>query len=164
MMKAFAFALFFFAFSSVGFAEDKNGLRVMITKKTLDRADGRASYMREVNRTMALKGTLKNVGMRDLPAGTLHCTILIKRWGLSETGALERTKKEIALEPLTKAKELELILGDYQIGGHMHGNSDMHVDQRAGWKVTIEHAGKKTDFYSSSNFEALDKRAQDKAG
>jgi hypothetical protein len=33
-----------------------------------------------------------------------------------------------------------------------------------GWKVTIEHAGKKTDFYSSPNFESLDKRAQDKAG
>ena len=142
-------------------AEDKNGLRVLVAKKTLDRADGRPSSMREIDRTMALKATVKNISSKDRPEGMIHCIILIRRWALSEAGSIERHTKELKLEPLKTAAERELAVGEYHIGGHMHGSSDMHVDQLAGWKITIDEAGKKTEFRSGSNFDALNARASD---
>src|SRR5688572_27117986 len=148
------------AFSSSCLAEDKNGLRVLITKKTLDRGDGRPGYMREVSRTMALKATFKNISMKDLAEGKVECVILVRRW-TSETGSTERYTKELKLDPLKTAQELELLVGEYHIGGHMHGTSDHHVDQVVAWKLTVDHAGKKTDFLSSSNFESTNKRASD---
>ncbi|HEX8311027.1 MAG TPA: hypothetical protein VF614_06910 [Chthoniobacteraceae bacterium] len=144
-------------------AEDKGGLRVSVTKKTLDRADGGSSYMREIERTMALKAVVKNISMREMPEGTIDCVILIKRWGLSETGTLERYSKSLPVGSLKTAAEQELLVGEYKIGGHMHGTSDMHVDQLAGWKVVITHDGKKTEFLSASGFEGMNKRARDSA-
>ena len=147
--------------SSAVHAEDKNGLRVSITKKTLDRADGAASHTREIDRTMALKATVKNISMKEMPEGTIECVILIKRWGMSESGSLERYSKSLPLGTLKTAAEQELLVGDYKIGGHMHGTSTMHVDQLAGWKLVITHDSKKTEFLSTSGFEALNKRARD---
>jgi hypothetical protein len=142
-------------------AEDKNGLRVSVTKKTLDRADGAPGYTREVDRTMALKAVVKNISMKPLPEGTIDCVILIKRWGSSETGSLERYTKTLPLATLKTAAAEDLLVGEYKIGGHMHGTSDMHVDQLAAWKLTITHDGKKTEFLSSSGFEGMNKRSRD---
>ena len=148
-------------FASPALAEDKGGIRLNVVKKTLDRADGKPSYMREVDRSMALKATIKNLTSKEMPEATLDCVILIQRWGLSETGATERYKKTHKLPVLKSAQEVELLVGDYHIGGHMHGRSDEHVDQILGWKITVDHAGKKTEFVSKANFDALDKRAKD---
>jgi hypothetical protein len=150
--------------SHAGRAEDKGGLRVNVTKKTLDRADGGASYMREIDRTMALKAVVKNISMKEMPEGTIDCVILIKRWGMSESGTLERYTKSLPIGSLKTAAEQELLVGEYKIGGHMHGTSDMHVDQLAAWKLTITHDGKKTEFLSSSGFEGMNKRARDTSG
>jgi hypothetical protein len=54
-----------------------------------------------------------------------------------------------------------MAVGEYHIGGHVHGSSDMHVDQLAGWKITIDQDGKKTEFRSGSTFDALNARAKD---
>ncbi len=153
-------AVTLWALSTSGLAEDKNGIRVLVTKKTLDRADGRPGYSREIARTMALKATFKNISMKDLGEGKIECVILVRRW-TTETGSTERYTKELKLEPMKTAQELDLLVGEYHIGGHMHGTSDHHVDQVVAWKLTVDHAGKKTDFLSSSNFEALNKRATD---
>jgi hypothetical protein len=144
--------------SSSGMAEDKNGIRLMVTKKTLDRADGKPGYSREIDRTMALKAALKNISTKDLGEGKIECIILVRRWA-TETGSTERYTKELKLDPMKTAQELELLVGEYHIGGHMHGNLDYHVDQVAGWKLTVEHAGKRTEFLSSPQFESLNKRA-----
>ncbi|MDQ3622127.1 MAG: hypothetical protein M3463_06520, partial [Verrucomicrobiota bacterium] len=139
-------------------AEDKNGLRLTVTKKTLDRADGKPGYSREIDRTMALKATFKNISSKDLAEGAIHCVILIRRWGLSETGSVERYTKQLKLDPLKTAADVDLLVGEYHIGGHMHGSADYHVDQVAAWKITVDHAGRKTEFRSSSNFDSLDTR------
>ncbi|MDQ3621792.1 MAG: hypothetical protein M3463_04785 [Verrucomicrobiota bacterium] len=145
-------------------AEDKNGLRLSVTKKTLDRADGRpANYMRQVDRTMALKAQLKNISAKDIAEGKIHCAILIRRWGMSETGTVERHTKELKLEPLKTACEVELLVGDYHIGGHLHGNADYHVDQLVAWKLTAEAGGRKTEFQSTSSFQALNWHAKERA-
>src|SRR5436190_22864548 len=144
-------------------AEDKNGLRMTVTKKTLDRADGKPGYMRDIDRTMAMKAFFKNLTMKDIPEGQIECVILVRRWGLSETGSTERYTSQFKLEPLKPSQETELQLGDYHIGGHMHGTADYHVDQVAGWKLTIDHAGKKTEFFSSPKFDQDNKRAVDAA-
>ena len=141
-------------------AEDKNGLRLNVTKKTLDRADNpKGTFGREIDRTMALKATVKNLSNRELTEGTIDCVILIRRWGASDASSVERYTKTLKLDALKSAAESELLVGDYHIGGHLHGTSTEHVDQLVGWKITIDLAGKKTDFMSGSNFETLNKRA-----
>ena len=148
-------------FPVLGRAEDKNGIRLLVTKKTLDRADGKGGgYTREIDRSMALKATFKNISNKELPEGKVECVILVRRW-VSETGSTERYKKELKLDPLKSAQELELLVGEYHIGGHLHGTATYHVDQVAGWKLTIDHAGKKTEFLSSPTFEQDNKRATD---
>lgn len=141
-------------------AEDKNGFRLLVTKKTLDRADGKAGYTQEIDRTMALKAAVKNVSREDLPDGKISSVVLIRRWA-TESGSMDRYTKEVKLGPLRTAQEAELLVGEYHIGGHMHGTSSHHVDQVMAWKITVEHAGKKTDFLSGDNFESLNKRATD---
>ena len=160
-MKVSLLAVLFLSCVAVAaFGEDKNGLRLLVTKKTLNRADGAGgSYTREVNRSMALKAFFKNISNKDLSGAKVECAILIRRWGLSETGAVQRYAKAIELVPLKTAQESEMLVGEYQIGGHMHGSSDMHVDQVVAWKVTVDHDGKKTEYLSGSNFEALNKHA-----
>jgi hypothetical protein len=85
--------------------------------------------------------------------------ILVRRWGLSETGSTERYAKELKLDPLKPSQEIDLLLGEYHIGGHMHGSADYHVDQVVAWKVSVDHAGKKVEFLSNPKFEAENKRA-----
>ena len=59
-------------------AEDRDGLRILVTKKTLDRSDGApSSYSREINRTMALKAVFKNISTKDKPAGKVDCSIQV---------------------------------------------------------------------------------------
>ena len=143
-------------------AEDKNGLRLLVSKKTLDRADGKAGYTKEIDRTMALKAQIKNISNQDLPDGKISGVVLIRRWA-TETGSVDRYSKEIKLDPMRTAQELEELVGEYHIGGHMHGSSDRHVDQVVAWKISVEHAGKKTEFLSNDTFESLNKRATDAA-
>jgi hypothetical protein len=141
-------------------AEDKNGLRLNVSKKTLDRADNpKGSMGREIDRTMGLKATIKNLSSKELAEGTIECVILIKRWSLSDASSIERYTKSLKLVALKSAMESELLVGDYHIGGHLHGTSTEHVDQLVGWKITIDLGGKKTDFINSSSFEVMNKRA-----
>lgn len=151
-------------FACIASAEDKNGIRLEVTKKTLDRADGQPTYYsyQAIDRTMAIKATVRNVAMgKDLPEGKITCVVLLRSWISSETGSLLRYAKEVKLEPLKTSKSAELNVGEYHIGGHMHGTSDQHVDHVAAWKISIDHGGKVTEFLSSPSFEALNKRATD---
>ena len=148
----------------VASAEDKNNLRVTVSKRTVDRADGKPSgySYQTIDRTMSLKASIKNIAMgKDLPEGKITCMVLIRSWLSSETGSIMRYSSETKLEPLKTSNQAEVSVGEYHIGGHMHGNLDHHVDQVAGWKISIDHGGKLTEFLSSPSFDSLNKRATD---
>ena len=146
----------------VASAEDKNSLRLTVAKRTIERADGKPSAYsyQTVDRTMSLKASIQNIAMgKDLPEGKITCVVLIRSWLSSETGSITRYSSETKLEPLKTSKQAEVSVGEYHIGGHMHGSSDHHVDQVAAWKISIDHGGKLTEFLSSPSFDSLNKRA-----
>ncbi len=147
------------AFSSLNAAE-KGGLLVDISKSVVSRHDGpRDGDMMELNRTMSLKLDVKNTSSKDMPATTVDYIALIQRWG-SETGSVERYSGTKPLEKLNFAHDTKLLLGDFHIGGHMHGSSDRHADRLVAWKVIITRDGEKLEFVSGSTFESLNKRAR----
>ncbi len=110
---------------------------------------------------MALKAAIKNISSKELPAGKVESVLVMRRWSLSETHTLNRYTKQLDLGAMKVAQEVEMLVGEYHIGGHMHGTSDTHVDQIAGWKITFDQNGKKTEFLSSSSFDSLNKKAVD---
>ncbi len=146
-------------------AEEKNGVRVDVTKKTLERNDGRSGYTREIGRIMTVHATVKNTSFNDWPEGTsLEWFVVVQRWNLGETENLELNSGTEKLPELKKASATDIDLGEIEIGGHLHGTSKKHVDEIAGWKIVIKRDGKTTEFASSSSVERLIKRAKPKAG
>ncbi len=141
-------------------AVEKDGLRVDVQQTVLDRNDGRPSIWREINRTMALKLKVTNNGFADLPEGKVKYTVLIQRWG-SETGNVARYSGEAEIPAMLRRKAAELVLGEFTIGGHLHGTSRMHVDDLAGWKLEFSIGEKKVVISSSSSFDRMDGRATD---
>lgn len=139
-------------------AIEKDGLLVNVQQTALERNDGQGGDYREINRTMALKLQVKNASFKDLPAGTVKYTVLIRRW-LSETGTYVRYTGKTDIAPLLRSKNVDLVLGEYPIGGHLHGTSRMHVDEVAGWKLEFLFGEKATEMTSKSNFAQMDKGA-----
>lgn len=158
------FVMFAFAIGAIAHAEDKNGIRLSVTKRTLERADDgpSRSYSQSVHRKMALKAAVQNISMgKDLPDAKVSSIVIIRTWTSSETGSFLRYTNTAKMEPLKKAAQAELNVGEFLIGGHLHGTLEHHVDQVAAWKITFDHGGKVTEFVSSTSFDALDKRARD---
>lgn len=127
------------------------------------RADGRG-YFKDVDRTLALKIKVKNVSFKPLPAGKLEWNVYVKRWGGFEVEQIERLSGTLDLPELVVARELELSGGEFQIGGHLHGSSKIHLDEVEGWKVVLTHEGKVRSLVSSSAVPTLDKRSQRRLG
>ncbi len=143
-------------------AAEKDGLLVDIQKRIIRRNDRAASYYSagtlEVDRTMSLKLDVTNKSMRDIPAGEVTYAVLIQRW-TSEKADYQRFEGSVPLEALRAANKAGLFLGEFSINGHMHGTSEMHVDQFVAWKVVIDRGDKKVEF-ASPRFEALNKQAR----
>lgn len=159
-MKILIASVLFLGLGFSALAEEKDGVRVDVTKKTLERNDGRAGYARDIGRIMALHAVVKNVSFNDWPeGGTVEWFVVVQRWNLGETENLEAFQGTEKLPALKKAGSAEMDLGEITIGGHMHGTSKMHVDEIGGWKVVVKHEGKTTEFTSSSSFERMYKRA-----
>ncbi len=148
------------ALSAFGATQEKDGMRAEVISKTLSRNDGPNNYYsKEINRLMTVKAVLKNIGFKDIPAGKVHYTFLIRRWALSEVGRIERVKGTEELPALVRAASNEMLLGEFEIGGHMHGKSDEHVDQFEGWQLEVEVGEKKIIFQSNAKFTSLNKLA-----
>jgi hypothetical protein len=145
-------------------AEDKDGLRVSVVKKTIDRNDARPSTYREIDRLMGLNLTMRNISMKDMPAGSLTYTILVRRWAIDEAGKIERFTGTREVPELKPAVETSMPIGEFRIGGHMHGTSARHVDSMVGWKVVVTTGDKKREFASTSNFDSMERAALAESG
>ena len=61
-------------------AEERNGLSVVVVKKTLDRADRSASFYNDrIDRTQGLKVTIKNSTFKPMPDGEIEWMILVRQ-------------------------------------------------------------------------------------
>ena len=144
-------------------AAEKGGLLVDISKRTIakgDKISRNGAGTTEVDRTCAIKLDVKNNSTKDVPESPVHFTILIQRWGFSESHNLERYEDDGVLTPLRPSQSTSIRGGEFHIGGHLHGGSERHVDQVAAWKVVITRNGEKVEFTSGSTFEAMNKSAK----
>lgn len=151
----------FAAQNQVLLAIEKDGLLVDVQQTVVDRRDGQPGVYRNIDRTMALKLKVTNRGFDDLEAGTVKYTVIIERWAIAETGTYYRYTGEAKLPALLRTKDVELVIGEYSIGGHLHGTSRKHVDDLVGWKLDFKLGEKVVTMASSTSFERMDKRAQD---
>ena len=143
-------------------AVEKAGLLVEIGKKTVannDRVTVNGVGNMAIDHDLVLKIDVKNASNKELPETPIDSIVLVQRWGSSETPRFERYTGTAKLEPLHPAQTGSVDVGQYHIGGHMHGSSDRHVDKVMGWKVTLMRDGQKVEFTSSAGFDAMDKRA-----
>ncbi len=123
-------------------AEEKNGLRVTVAKTTLDRNDRRNTsyfYSDRIDRTQALKVTVKNVSFKDMPEGEVQWKVLVKKYygGTSEGSSGKETLK--ALKP---AETVELVIGASQIRGW--GDMSGGVKDKMEHQIVVMQAGKET--------------------
>jgi len=108
---------------------------------------------------MALKLEVKNHSMKELPESTVSYIVLIQRWA-NERGEAQRYEGTASLKKILPSNGDSVMMGEFHIGGHMHGTSERHVDQMIAWKVIIDCAGEKMEFVSSSRFDSLNKTAK----
>lgn len=147
-------------------AVEKAGLLVEISKKVVNRNDkvtvnGVGSM--EIDHDMTLKMDVKNNSSKELPETPIESVVLIQRW-LSENSSVERFTGTAKIPPLHPAQTISVDVGNFHIGGHMHGSSDMHVDKVVAWKITLMRDGQKVEFTSGSNFDTYDRRAKNASG
>jgi hypothetical protein len=162
--RLFVAGLFLACLPYAAVAEDRDGLRVSVVKKTIDRNDGRPSPYRDIDRLMGLSLTMRNISMKDMPAGSLTYTILVRRWAIDEAGKIERYTGTCEVPDLKPAVETSMPIGEFRIGGHMHGTSARHVDSMLGWKVVVSTGDKKRVFTSTSNFDSMERAALAESG
>lgn len=145
-------------------AEEREGLRVEIVPKIVaDRSEKPGavqSLQARVDKDMSLKATVKNVSMKEMPEGSLDYVILVSRWTADEKEQIARYTGTEKLPALKPAEQVEVAVGQYQIGGHRHGTSPRHEDKLAGWKLVATPAGRRIEFRTPATFEAMSSRAQ----
>ena len=149
----------FLAISSL-LAVEKGGLLVEISKKTVNRNDKvtvNGVGNMEIDRDQTLKMDVKNNSSKDLPETPIESVVLVQRWG-GELSNLERFTGTAKIPPLHPGQTTSVDVGQFHIGGHMHGSSDRHVDKVFAWKISLMRDGQKVEFTSSSEFEAYDRR------
>lgn len=156
-----ALALFFVSTPLV--AVEKGGLLVEISKKTVTRNDKvtvNGVGNMTVDRDQVLKLDIKNNSSKELPETPVESVVLVQRWGFSETANIERFTGTAKIDPLHPGQTTSIQVGQFHIGGHMHGSSDMHVDHVLAWKVSLTRDGQKLEFTSGANFDTMDRRAK----
>lgn len=147
------------AVSIAGAIDEKNGLRVTVAKKTLDRNDTRGGYYSydRIERTMGLKVTVKNVSMKDFPAGELEYSILVKNYNYSPT-TYELYQGKESLSALRLADSVDVVIGAAEINGWR--DSDYHAQDKLDYQIIIKHGGKETIRVASNPaFDAMARRA-----
>lgn len=144
------------------FAAEKEGLRVEVVPKVVwDRSPpiNSATFSTAVDQEMSLKAAFKNVSMKDVPESSIDYVVLVQRWA-GENNTYSIYKGMEKLEPLRFSQQVEVDIGKYHLGGHLHGVSDRHKDHLAGWKIVVTQGSKKIEFSTPSNFDTLSKNAK----
>lgn len=99
-------------------AEQKNGLQVEVTRKTTGRNDTHDSaYFEQTDRTMALHIAVKNISMRDMPAGSVEYSLLVKKHNYSPPYYELYTGAE-NLPALKVAEQTDVVVGAAQLSGY----------------------------------------------
>ena len=136
-------------------AEEKNGLSITVSKRTLDRQDKQSTfYYTRFDRTQGYKVVVKNTSLKPMPEGELNWTILVIKALSSGTDKYVGTEQIKALRP---AESVELMVGAVPIGGYRYERD--YKDQME-YEMVVNHAGKEIMRSSSkASFAALAKRA-----
>ncbi len=136
-------------------AEERNGLLINVSKRTLNRADRRDTvYYTQYDRTQGYKLTVKNTSLKALPEGEVNWTILVLK---PISGTTEKYVGTEKLKPLRSSESVELMIGAVPIGGYRY---ERDYKDEMEHEIVISHAGKETIRSSSKpSFAALAKRA-----
>ena len=158
-MKAILFAaaiLFATPFSFVASAQEKNGVKVSVTKRTLNRSDRRDSlYYTRYDRTQGYKLNIKNTSFKPLPEGEVNWTILVRKAAYAN-----RTEKFVGtekLQALRGSEAVDVMIGAVPIAGYRY---ERDYKDEMDYDISISHGGKETIRLSSSqNFASIAKGA-----
>jgi hypothetical protein len=136
-------------------AEEKNGLSVTVSKRTLDRSDKQSTfYYTRYDRTQGYKVIVKNTSLKPMPEGELNWTILVIKALSSSSDKYVGTEQIKALRP---SESVELLVGAVPIGGYRYERD--YKDQME-YELVVTHAGKETMRTTSKPaFTAMAKRA-----
>jgi hypothetical protein len=146
-------------------AAEKNGMRLEVQKKTLDREKDRdySWDIARVDKALAIQCEVKNTGFNPREAGEINYAIVVKRWGYSPSryDLYEGTE---TLPPLKPAEDIRLIMGRVPLGGYeTPTDRKKYMDSIEGWRVIITHSGTETvRALSNSSFDKLYERAEKK--
>lgn len=146
-----------FALAAAAHAEEKNGLSLTVAKTVLEKNDTRGNgyYSDRINRTQALKASIKNLSFKEMPEGEVSWAVLVKRYSYSDILIFTGTEKLKALKP---AEITELIFGSTQITGYS-GYSESYKDKTE-WQITVKQDGKEIiKSQSTSAFDGMAKHA-----
>ena len=138
-------------------AEEKNGISLSVTKKTLDRNDTRTSYYYadRIDRTQGLKAIIRNTTFKALPEGEVKWTILIRSYSSS---VLQGSTGTEPLKALKTSETVEMILGAAQITGWKDGYDA--AKDKMDYQVIVSAGGEeRVRMQSTPGFDALAKRA-----
>ncbi len=157
MVPATVAACLLLTFSSAP-AEEKNGLSLSVSKKTLERSDSRNGYIGysdRIDRTQGLKVTVKNTSFKPMPEGEMEWTILVRKYLSS---SLYRYTGKEKLSALKVAEAADLTIGAAQITG-WKDYGEQYKD-KIEYQVVITQAGKEMIRTASTPaFDALAKRS-----
>ena len=137
-------------------AEEKNGVLLLVTKKTLERTNGIGDNFGKVDKVQGLAVTVKNNSFRELPAGEVQWTILVRR---ASSGELLKYSGTEPLAAMKGASGKEIMLGAAQTSdyrpNYASGTGYSYKDKTE-YEVVIVNGGKETIRTSSDrNFATL---------
>ena len=141
-------------------AEDKNGVSLVVIKKTLERSDMRTPgyyYGDRIDRTQGLKATIRNTSVKPQPEGEVKWTILVRRYNYTSTELPGTTGTE-KLKGLKPSESVEMVVGAAQITGY--SGYDMAKDKIEYQIIVSQEGAEKVRVQSTPGFDALLKRAQ----
>lgn len=124
-------------------AEERNGVHITVVKKTVARTDG--EYSGSKRRKLSLAVTVRNGSIRDLPAGEVKWTMLVKR---AYDGGWRKYTGTEPLKVLRYAQSAEMLVGE-ATAGRFRGDETEYKD-RVEYQVSVMHGGKETVAASST--------------
>jgi hypothetical protein len=156
LLRLAAVLLMTLGFALTAQAEEKNGLSVSVTKRTLNRSDRRDSfYYTRYDRTQGYKVTIRNTSLKPLPEGEVNWTILVRK--MAYTNRTEKFVGTEKLQALRPSESVELMVGAVPIEGYRY---ERDYKDEMEYEIAIVHGGKETYKTSSKgNFAALTKGA-----
>ena len=141
-------------------AEEKNGVSIVVTKKTLERNDTRSPYAYSsdrIDRTQGLKATIRNTSIKPQPEGEVKWMILVRRYNYSPS-ELQGTTGTEKLKALNSLETAEMVLGATQITGY--SGYDAAKDKMEYQIIVSQEGVEKVRIQSTAGFDALAKRAR----